>query len=85
MLMVANQPHHLSPRLYGDAMMRLHEVQVRVAPVLRWAVTGAPSAAVAQVISSSVGIATMIIPARGWDTSGTHQRLSATTRSCWEA
>lgn len=45
-------------------MMRLHEMQVRVAPVLRGAVTGAPSAAVTQVISSSVGIATMIIPGR---------------------
>lgn len=40
-------------------------MQVRVAPVLRGAVTGAPSAAVTQVISSSVGIATMIIPGRG--------------------
>lgn len=56
------QSHDLSPGLYGDAMMRLHEVQVRVAPVLRGAIAGASTAAVAQVVPSSVGIAPVIIP-----------------------
>lgn len=42
--------------------MRLHEMQVRVAPVLRGAITGASSATVTQVVPSSVGVATMIIP-----------------------
>lgn len=37
-------------------------MQVRVAPVLRGAITGASSTTVTQVVTSSVGIATVIIP-----------------------
>lgn len=42
-------------------------MQVRVAPVLRGAITGASSTTVTQVVTSSVGIATVIVP--GSDTS----------------
>lgn len=34
------------PCLNGDTMMRLHEVQVRVAPVLWWAIAGPSSASI---------------------------------------
>lgn len=45
-------------------MMRLHEMQVRMAPMLRWAIAGPPSTTITQVISPTVRVSTMVIPAR---------------------
>lgn len=57
-------PYHISPRLNGNAMMWLHEVQVRMAPMLWWAIAGSSSTAITQVISPTVRVSTMVIPAR---------------------
>lgn len=59
----------LLPRLDGDAMMRLHEVHVRVAPVLRGAIAGPSSSStssstITQVISSTVRVCPVVIPDR---------------------
>ena len=64
---------HLSPCLNGDTMMRLHYVQIRVAPVLGWSIAGPSSTTstttttITHVISPTVGVSTMVIPAR-WHT-----------------
>lgn len=55
---------HLSPCLNGYAMMRLHEMQVRMAPMLWWAIAGPPATTITQVISYAVRVSTVIIPAR---------------------
>lgn len=44
--------------------MRLHEVQVRMAPVLWWAIAGTSSTTVTHVISTTVRVYAMVIPAR---------------------
>lgn len=51
-----------SPCLDGDAMVRLHEVQIRVAPGLWRSVAGASATTIAQVIPPMVGISAMVIP-----------------------
>lgn len=45
--------------------MRLHQVQVRVAPVLWWGVAGASTTSVSQVVSPMVRVSTMVVPAQG--------------------
>lgn len=51
-----------SPCLDGYAMVRLHEMKVRVAPRLWRGVAGASATTVAQVIPTMVGISSMVIP-----------------------
>lgn len=43
-------------------MMRLHEMQVRMTPVLRWAITGSTSSTKTHVIATTIGVSTMVIP-----------------------
>lgn len=59
---VQSESKVLLPCLNGDSMMRLHEMQVRMTPVLWWAITGTSSSTKAHVITTTIGVSTMVIP-----------------------
>lgn len=43
-------------------MMRLHQMHIRMAPVLRGAVAGPASPSIAHVVPSSVGVSSVVVP-----------------------
>ncbi|PWA22734.1 hypothetical protein CCH79_00002018 [Gambusia affinis] len=61
-------PDFLLPGLDGDALMRLHQVQIRMDPVLRWPIAWPSSTAVAQIISPT--LLPHVVQQSAWPNSG---------------